>query len=118
MLDALRTTFAHPASIVGDDGWLSLIALAVAAMLLTLLFMAVGGRRVMRRSAVLAVSTGTLCVPMLIIVAALVIESRGRTGVDGGGMLIFAAVVLAICAVPVTLLTSLAYVLVRRKRAS
>jgi hypothetical protein len=104
--------------IVGRDGLGSLLMLAALVALITLAFMAIAGRRLMARSSVLAAVAGCAFLPLLVNVAANLIAWNQPAGTDVGGMLVFAVLVLSIAALPVTLATSLLYVLIRRKAAA
>jgi hypothetical protein len=102
--------------IVGRDGLGSSLMLAVIVALITLAFMATAGPRLMARSSALAVAAGCVFLPLFVNLAAFLIAWNQPAGTDVGGMLVFAVLVLSIAALPVTLATSLLYVLIRRKR--
>jgi hypothetical protein len=115
VLDALWAVFSHPSTIVGRDGAGTLALLTTVAALATAGFMATVGRRVMVHSSVIAVLLGCAFLPLLMNAFALLAAQSHPAGTDGGGILLFATLVLSICALPVTLATSLLYVIVRQK---
>ncbi len=116
MLGALWSVFSHPGTIAGRDGVGTLVLPAVIVALLTFGFMAAVGRHVMGRFPVVAVLLGCVFVPSVMNALAFLAASSDRAGTDGGGILVFAALVLSICAVPVTLATSVLYAVVWRRR--
>ena len=117
MLQALFFAFSHPGTIVGRDGAGDLLLMAAGVVLITAAFMAIAAIRVVRRSAMLAIVLGTTFLPLLMNALASLLAWNGPAGTDGGGMLVFATLVLSICALPITLATSILYVLVMRRPA-
>ena len=90
--------------------------LAAFVALITLAFMATAGRRLIARSSALAVVAGCVFLPLFVNVVAFLIAWNQPAHTDVGGMLVFAVLVLSIATLPITLATSLLYVLIRRKR--
>jgi hypothetical protein len=90
--------------------------LAGIVALITVGFMATVGRRVMLHSSVTAVLMGCAFLPLLMNAGAFAISLSSSAGTDGGGILVFASLVLSICALPVTIATSVLYVVARRRR--
>ena len=115
MLEGLWSAFSHPSTIVGQDGAGTLVVLAAVVALVTAGFMATVGRKVLARSSVIAVLMGCAFVPSLMIALAFLMARSAPDGTDGGGILVMAALVLSICAIPVTLATSVLYVVTRQK---
>lgn len=115
MLDALFLALSHPRTIVGRDGAGDLLLMAVGVMLITAAFMAVAGRRIMRRATLLAVVLGAAFVPFLMIAIACLLAWNAPARTDGAGILVVATLVLAIGALPVTIATSVSYVLLMRR---
>ena len=115
MLEALWFTFSHPSTIIGRDGAGDLLLAAAIVALITAAFMATVGRRIMKRSPILAVLIGFAFLPFVMNALAFLLAWNGPEGADGGGILVFATLVMSICALPVTLTTSVLYVLYRRR---
>lgn len=119
MLKWLWSVFSHPSVIVGRDGGVApLIVAAAIVIVITTAFMATLGRRIMRSSSILAVVTGGGVVPALMLAAAIALpfaSPRSPEPTDASGMLLAAAIVLSICAIPITLATSVLYVVLRRR---
>lgn len=115
MIDALWSAFQNPGTIVGRDGAPTLILLAGIAALLALGFMATAGRRLARRRPVIAALTGGAFVPLLMNTLAVVVALAQPAGTDGGGILVFAALLFSICVLPVTTATSVLYIVLRRR---
>lgn len=118
MLEGLWSVFSHPSTIVGRDGVGTLVLPAVIVALITFGFMATVGRQLLGRSPFVAVLLGCAFVPLMMNALALLAASGGPAGTDGGGMLVLAALVLSICAVPVTLATSVLYAVIWRRRGA
>lgn len=116
MLEALWSVFSHPSTIISRNGVGSLALPVVVLILFTLGFMATVGRRVLGRCPVAAVLLGCAFVPLMMNALAFLAASGGPAGTDGGGMLVLIALVLSICAVPITLATSVLYAVVWRRR--
>lgn len=117
VLDAVWAALLHPGTIAGRDSVAALALPAVVIAAVTIGFMAVAGRRAIPRSPVGAVLLGSAFAPALMIALALLAASHHPAGSDGGGILLFAAIVLAVYALPVTAAASVLYVLVRLRRA-
>lgn len=113
---ALWYSVTHPDLIAGRDGAASLVVLAAVVTLITTGFMATAGRRMIRHGPVLAVLAGGAFLPILLTGAAFVLALGGHAGTDGGGILVGMALILSICAVPLTLTTSMLYVVYARTR--
>lgn len=115
----LWETFSHPSTIAGrGDGPFLLVGAAIVA-LLTLAFMATIAKRIARRSRTVAVLAGAAFLPGCVIAIAyslLVSAPEGPPPNDAPAMLFGALFVLAICATPVSVLTSVAYVAGRRSK--
>lgn len=118
MLEALWSALSHPSTIVGREGIGSLMLPAIIVALVTLGFMAAVGRHVLGRSRAVAVLLGCAFVPSMMNGLAFLAASSDRPGTDGGGMLVYAALVLSICTVPVTLATSVLYAVTWRWRGA
>ena len=116
MLEALWSTLSHPSTIAGRDSFGTLVLLAAIVALVTVGFMATVGRRVMAHSPLIAILLGSAFLPFLMGALAFSATGSNREGTDGGGILLFAVLVLSITALPVTLTTSVLYVVFRRKR--
>ena len=116
MLEAVWSALSHPSTIVGREGIGSLMLPAIVVALVTFGFMAAVGRHVLGRSRVVAVLLGCAFVPSMMNGLAFLAASSDRSGTDGGGILVFVALVLSICIVPVTLATSVLYVVIWRWR--
>ncbi|MDD1453194.1 hypothetical protein NHF48_023315 [Sphingomonas sp. H160509] len=116
MLEALWSALSHPNTIAGRDGIGTLVLLAAIVALITAGFMATAGRRVMGHSSIIAILLGAAFLPFIMNVLAFVATRSNPEGTDGGGILVFAVLVLSVSALPVTLATSVLYVVVRRKR--
>jgi drug/metabolite transporter (DMT)-like permease len=116
----LWETFSHPSTIAGEgDGPVLLVGAAIVA-LLTLAFMATIGKRIARRSRTVAVLAGAAFLPGCVIALAyglLISAPEGPPPNDAPAMLFGALFVLAICATPVSFLTSVAYIVRRRSTA-
>jgi drug/metabolite transporter (DMT)-like permease len=106
---------SHPSTIDGRDGVGTLVLLAAIVALVTAGFMETVGRRVMTHSSISAILLGGVFLPGLATALAFLATRSNPEGTDGGGILIFAALVLSIGALPVTLATSVLYVVVREK---
>lgn len=115
VLDALWSAFSTN-MIVGRDGAGTLTLLAAVASLITAGFMATIGRRMMRRSYLLAVLAGCVFLPLLMNGTALLLARHHPHGTDGGGMLVGITLILSVCVLPITLATSVLYVVMARKR--
>lgn len=118
MFEWLWSVFSHPSVIVGRDGAAPMIVAAAILIAITIAFMASLGRRIMRYSPLLAALTGGGLVPALMLAAAIALpfgSPSHAASTDASGMLLAAAIVLSICAVPITLATSVAYVVLRRR---
>ncbi|MCW6532565.1 hypothetical protein NED98_20145 [Sphingomonas sp. MMSM20] len=118
MGELLWSAFSNPKTIAsaGDAPFVVVAALIVA--MLTFIFMATVGQRIMRVSRTLAVLAGTTFVPaigILIAYALLCAAPDGPPPNDGPAMLFMALLVLSICTVPISLIVSAVYV-VRRRR--
>lgn len=118
MLEALWSVFSHPSTIVGRDGGGTLVLPAIIVALFTFGFMAAVGRQVMGRCPVVTVLLGCAFVPLMMNALAFLAASGGPAGTDGGGIFILAALVLSICAVPVSLATSVLYAVIWRRRGA
>ena len=70
----------------------------------------------MPHSALIAILLGSAFLPILLSALAFLATRINPQGTDGAGILFFAALVLSVTALPVTLATSVLYVVVRRKR--
>jgi hypothetical protein len=116
VLEALWSTLSHPSTIAGRDGIGTLVLLAAIVALVTVGFMATVGRRVMAHNFLIAILLGGAFLPFLISALAFFAARSNPEGTDGGGILFFAVLVLSITALPVTLTTSVLYVVFRRKR--
>jgi hypothetical protein len=115
LLEALWSVLSHPSTIDGRDGVGTLVLLAAIVALVTAGFMETVGRRVMTHSSISAILLGGAFLPGLATALAFLATRSNPEGTDGGGILIFAALVLSIGALPVTLATSVLYVVVREK---
>ena len=69
----------------------------------------------MLRSSTIATLMGCAFLPLLMNAGAFAITLSSPAGTDGGGILAFAALVLSICALPVTIATSVLYVVMQRR---
>ncbi len=118
VLAALWSVLSHPSTIVGRDGVGTLVVPAVIVALVTFGFMATVGRQVLGRCPVVAVLLGCAFVPLMMNALAFLAMSGSPDGTDGGGMLVLVALVLSICAVPVTLATSVLYAVIWRRRGA
>lgn len=101
---------------MSEDGW-AWIGGAAATIILTTIFMATIGRPIARRSRILAVASGTLFAPTLVLIAAVAVmigASRQSPPHDAGGMALVALTILAICALPISFLTSLGWTVGKR----
>jgi hypothetical protein len=116
MLEALCSTLSHPSTITGRDGIGILVLLAAIVALVTAGFMATVGRRVMAHNSLIAILLGGAFLPLLMNALAFLATRSNPEGTDGGGILVFAVLVLSITALPVTLATSVLYVVLRQKR--
>lgn len=116
MTDAFWSAISNPSMIVGRDGAGTIWLLAGFGIVITAGFMAIAGRRMMVRSRVGAVLMGGLFLPVLLTGGAFVLSLGHPSGMDGGGILFFVSLVLSICALPVTMATSVLYVILRRRR--
>jgi len=116
VLEALWSTLSHPSTIAGRDGIGTLVLLAAIVALVTVGFMATVGRRVMAHSSPIAILLGGASLPFLMSALAFLATRSNPEGTDGGGILFFAVLVLSITALPVTLATSVLYVVFRRKK--
>jgi hypothetical protein len=114
--EALWWALSHPGLIAGSDGAGTLVFMAVIVVLITAGFMASIGKRVMPHSSVVAVLMGCAFVPLMMNAIAFAVALSQPSGTDGGGILIFTSLVLSICALPVTIATSLLYFFVQRRR--
>ena len=114
MIDALWSAFQNPGIIVGRDGAPTLVLLAGVAALVTLGFMVTIGQRLATRRPIIAALMGGAFVPLLMNTLAIVVALAQPAGTDGGGILVFAALLLSICVLPVTAATSVLYVVLRR----
>jgi phosphatidylglycerophosphate synthase len=120
MGEMLWTIFSNPRTIAGPEDAPFIIAAALLVALLTLGFMAMVGKRISRLSGILAALIGTAFVPALIVLIAIILLKLAPNGPppnDGPAMLFMGLIVLAICALPVSLAASALYV-VRRRRAN
>ncbi len=116
MIEAMWSMFSSPGTIFGCDGDETMILFAGIVAVITAVFMATVGRRLMLRSPVTAVLMGCAFLPLLMSAGAFAIALNHPAGTDGGGILVGASLVLSICALPVTIATSVLYVVVRRRR--
>lgn len=117
MIEALWSAFSHPDTIAGRDGAGTLALLALLVALVTSGFMAMIGRRIMPYSPALAILSGCAFVPLLMNLGAFAVALAGPAGTDGGGILMFAALVLSLAALPVTFAVSITYVVFRKRAA-
>ena len=115
MFESVWSALLHPSNIVGRDGAGDLALAAVVVAFLNLALMAIAGRRIAKRSPVIAVLGGFAFLPLLINALAFLLAWNAPEGGDGEGMLVAAALVLSICALPVTLTTSLLCICIRRR---
>ena len=92
-----------------------MVLLAVVMALVTAGFMATVGRRVMLRSSIIATLIGGAFLPVLMNAGAFALTVSNPARTDGGGTFVFAALVLSICALPVTIATSVLYVVMQRR---
>ena len=116
MLTGIWSALLHPDSSTGRDGAGTLAIWAVAAALITAALFALMGRTTITRRPVLAFLAGVLFAPCLISGFAFVLGRIGPAGRDGAGILILGALVLSICALPVTFVTSALCVLIQQRR--
>jgi len=118
MGDVIWSIFSNPRSIAGPSDVPFIFGAALTVALLTLAFMSTLGNRIIQVSKALAMISGALFVPLLMIVIALALLWSAPSGAppnDGPGMLFMGILVLSICALPISLIASVIYV-VRRRR--
>ena len=118
MLEALWFALSHPSMIVGRDGGGTMILLTAVVAGLTVGFMATIQRLVLPGRPLLASLIGCAFVPLLMNALSFLVARDQPPGSDAGGMLAVMTFVLSICVIPVTLATSVLYVVARLKSFS
>lgn len=116
MWETIWSEFWRPSVIFNNLLSVDFILAMTVIALLTLAFMAIAGRRIMRRSSILAVIGGALFLPVLMDTLAFLLALNGPDGTDGGGMLMGLTLMLSVAILPVTLAVSLLDALFRRWR--
>lgn len=118
MLQGIWSLLSHPGRIAGPADLPFLIPAAVIVALLTASFLATVGKRIASQSRIIAVVAGSVIVPAAILaLAALFAFMPAHGTTDGTGVLVMVTIVMAICALPVSLCTSLIFV-ARHRRAA
>ena len=119
MGELLWSVFSHPTTIAGPSDASFLVIGAMVVALLTFAFMATAGTHIARRSGTVAVLSGTAFVPSVgvaIAYALLWSASEDPPPNDGPAMLLAALFILSICTIPISFVTSAAYVARRQNR--
>jgi hypothetical protein len=119
MGELLWSIFSHPTIIVKPSDAPFMLIGAMAVVFLTFSFTAMAGKHIARKSLLVAVLFGTAFVPALGIATAytlLSVAPEGPPPNDGPGMLFVIMFVLSICTIPISFLTSAAYVARRPNR--
>jgi hypothetical protein len=119
MGELLWSIFANPGAIAGPSDTSFVIGAGLAVVVLTVMFMVTVGRYVGRRNRILSVAAGTVFVPGLIVLTAILllwIAPEGPRPHDASGMLFASLIILSICALPVSLITSAICIPGRRRR--
>lgn len=115
MVGMLWYAISHPNLIAGRDGLGRIVLISAVIAMMTLGFMALVGRQILRYSRVLAVLAGTAILPLSLVALAFLAARNDPPGTDAGGMLIAISIVGSVWMVPVTLATSIVYVAYRTR---
>ena len=114
----LWSIFSRPSIIANSGDTPFMLGGVLIIFVITALFMAIVGKRIMLISGAGAVLAGSVFLPALMVASAIVLAATSPKAPppnDGPVMLFFALVVLAICALPVSFVTSMVYVKLQRR---